>query len=165
MTNKMPGTAGLAELEAVLDTYGADRTRWPAPVRHSLSGLIAGNAQARQMLEDAEVFDHLLDQAPAASREELSSLTERIVAAAAAQPRLAVSRPPSVVMPAPRRVSRQQSWAAAALAASLALGILAGQSVSIDSSGVASTSGDTAGSGQVALFDESDDALLSEELL
>ncbi len=164
MTNKTPGAAGLAELETVLDTYGADRTRWPAPVRRSLSGLIAGNAQARQMLEDAEAFDRLLDQAPAPSREEISRLTDRIVAAAAGQPRLAVSRSSKTVVPAPPRVSRQQGWAAAALAASLTLGIFAGQSISIDSAGLTSASGETAGSGQLALFDESD-ALLSEELL
>ena len=45
--------AGLDRLEATLDTYGADRTRWPAPLRHDLSGLIAGNEDARRLLRDA----------------------------------------------------------------------------------------------------------------
>ena len=45
MTRKGLGTVGLDKLEATLDTYGADRTRWPAPLRHALSGLIAGAFQ------------------------------------------------------------------------------------------------------------------------
>jgi hypothetical protein len=36
MTRKGLHIIGLDKLEATLDTYGADRTRWPAPVRHVL---------------------------------------------------------------------------------------------------------------------------------
>ena len=61
---------GLDKLEAALDTYGADRTRWPAPLRLTLSGLIAGNPQAQKMLKDAEAFDQLLDSAPLSSPSE-----------------------------------------------------------------------------------------------
>ncbi len=51
MTRNVYGPLGSTDLEATLDTYGADRTRWPAPLRHELSGLIAGNRGREKAVE------------------------------------------------------------------------------------------------------------------
>ena len=87
MTRNGPGPVGLDKLEAALDTYGGDRTRWPAPLRLALSGLIAGNPEAQGMLKDAEAFDRLLDRSPQYDVARLAKLKDRIAAAAAHQPR------------------------------------------------------------------------------
>jgi hypothetical protein len=124
MTRKGLHIIGLDKLEATLDTYGADRTRWPAPVRHALSGLIAGNVEAQKLLKDAEAFDRLLDQAPRYDAARVERLRERIAAAAARQPRLISARPKEAARPVLRR---NHGLVATALAASLVLGIFAGQ--------------------------------------
>jgi hypothetical protein len=126
MTRKGLHIIGLDKLEATLDTYGADRTRWPAPVRHMLSGLIAGNPEAQKLLKDAEAFDRLLDKAPRYDAVRLDKLRERIAAAAARQPRLISTR--SHQAAAGPALRRQHGLVATALAASLVLGIFAGQS-------------------------------------
>ena len=125
MTRKGLGTVGLDKLEATLDTYGADRTRWPAPLRHALSGLIAGNAEAQELLKQAEAFDRLLDKAPQYDAARLGKLTERIVAAAERQPRLVAQQR---VATGHLALRHRHGLAATALAASLVLGVLAGQS-------------------------------------
>jgi hypothetical protein len=150
--------AGLDGLEAALDTYGADRTRWPAPLRHELSALIADSGEARKMLRDAELFDELLDRAPRYDASRLDSLKERIATAAAHQPRLVAARSEAVQRPALRR---HHGLAATALAASLILGVLAGQS-SVVSALLGTNSANA--SRQVAQTDEAD-VLLDEDML
>lgn len=150
--------AGLDGLEAALDTYGADRTRWPAPLRHDLSALLADSGEARKMLRDAELFDTLLDRAPQYDPSRLDGLKQRIAAAAAQQPRLIMTHPEPVQRAAPRR---HQGWAVTALAASLVLGVLAGQS-SVVSSLLGTNS--AYASRQVAHADDPD-ILLDEDML
>jgi hypothetical protein len=155
----------LDKLEAALDTYGGDRTRWPAPLRLELSGLIAGNADAQKMLKDAEAFDRLLDHAPQYDAARLGKLKERIAAAAVRQPRLVGTRP---VAKANAGVRRYNGLAATALAASLVLGIFAGQFKVVNSTADVLLSGDTASlttnSRQLAQTDDAD-SLLDEDLL
>ena len=148
---------GLDGLEAALDTYGADRTRWPAPLRHELSALIADSGEARKMLRDAELFDELLDRAPQYDTSRLDTLKERI-AAAAHQPRLVATRPEAAQPPVLRR---HHGLAATALAASLVLGVLAGQSSVVNA--LLGTNSASA-SRQVAQTDEAD-ILLDEDML
>lgn len=149
--------AGLDGLEAALDTYGADRTRWPAPLRHELSALIADSGDARKMLRDAELFDTLLDRAPQYDASRLDGLKQRIAVAAAHQPRLVATH-----FEAARPVlRRRQGWAVTALAASLVLGVLAGQS-SVVSSLLGTNS--AYASRQVAQTDDPD-ILLDEDML
>lgn len=152
------GPAGLDGLEVALDTYGADRTRWPAPLRHELSALIADSGEARKMLRDAELFDELLDRAPRYDASRLDSLKERIAMAAAHQPRLVAARSEAVQRPTLRR---HHGLAATALAASLVLGVLAGQS-SVVSALLGTNSANA--SRQVAQTDEAD-VLLDEDML
>ena len=151
---------GLDRLEGALDTYGADRTRWPAPLRHELSALIAGSEEARKVLRDAELFDQLLDCAPQYDAARLDGLKNRIAAAAEHQPRLVTTRPERSQPPVFRR---HHGWAATALAASLVLGVLAGQSSVVNSIWGAGASSPNA-SRQIAQTDDGD-VLLDEDML
>ncbi|MBS0233718.1 MAG: hypothetical protein JSR99_09550 [Proteobacteria bacterium] len=160
---------GLDKLEAILDTYGADRTRWPAPLRLALSGLIAGNTDAQKMLKDAEAFDRLLDSAPQYDAARLDKLSERIVLAVERQPQLVSSKPA-----APKRgnatwsaMRRHHGIAATALAASLVLGLFAGQLKVVNSTADVLLGGDNASavsSRQLALSDDTD-SFLEEDML
>src|SRR3989337_1515991 len=87
MTNTTPD-GNLEMLERILDTYGADRTRWPADARLALSRLIGESAEAQRRLADAAVFDRMLDHAPGLRAERHADLVERIVSAAERSPRV-----------------------------------------------------------------------------
>jgi hypothetical protein len=163
------GPVGLDKLEAALDTYGADRTRWPAPLRLSLSGLIAGNPDAGKMLKDAEAFDRLLDNAPPYDAARLPKLSDRIVAAAGRQPRVVASQTDSAKIggSAWSVIRRHHGFTATALAASLVLGVFAGQ-LNIFTSAADILLGGDAGNPTVARqLAQSDDAdgFLDEDLL
>jgi hypothetical protein len=125
--NNRNQSSTLALLEATLETYGADRTRWPAERRHQLSGLDASNAEARRLISEAQTLDRLLDMAPSMSEERRQALSDRIVTVAKTTPRIV---PPSVVRVPSRKFKpprvREQFATVVALAASLVLGMLAG---------------------------------------
>jgi hypothetical protein len=166
MSRNSLGPVGLDKLEAALDTYGADRTRWPAPLRLSLSSMLAGNAEAQEMLRDAEAFDRLLDKAPQYDASRLGNLTDRIAAAAERQPRLVASqaRPATTESRgAPwSTVRRHHGLAATALAASLVLGVFAGQLKVFTSTADVLLGGDSASptvSKQIALTDDGESFL------
>jgi len=165
------GPMGLDKLEAALDTYGADRTRWPAPLRLALSGLIASSAEARNMLKDAEAFDRLLDKAPQYDQSRLDTLSKRIAFAAERQPRLVASGAGHVGESAKRPKAwpgqrRHHGFAATALAASLVLGVFAGQLNVFNTSAEALLGGGngSASNTKIAQTDEAD-GLLDEDLL
>ncbi len=56
--------ADLTAFVEVLETFGSDRTRWPAPVRRDFAGLLATSADAQARMREAEALDRLLDLAP-----------------------------------------------------------------------------------------------------
>lgn len=165
------GPIGLDKLEAALDTYGADRTRWPAPLRLALSGLIAGSADARSMLKDAEAFDRLLDKAPQYDQSRLDNLSQRIVSVAERQPRIVAGGASFVSESAKRPTAwpgmrRNHGFAATTLAASLVLGVFAGQLNIFNSSAEVFLGGGSgnASSTKMAQTDEAD-VFLDEDLL
>jgi hypothetical protein len=163
------GPVGLDKLEAALDTYGADRTRWPAPLRLSLSGLIAGNPDANKMLKDAEAFDRLLDSAPQYDTARLGKLSNRIVAAAERQPRLITdnTRLAKRAGSAWSVIRRHHGFAATALAASLVLGVFAGQLNMFNSTAdvlLGADAGNSTVTKQLAQTDDAD-GFLDEDLL
>jgi hypothetical protein len=164
MTRDGARPIGLDKLEAALDTYGADRTRWPAPLRHTLSALIAGNGEAQKMLEDAEAFDRLLDCAPRYDARRLGKLKDRIATVAERQPRLVSAHATKSAAP---RLRRHHGLAATALAASLVLGVFAGQSSFLNTAADSLLGGDSNGSKVSRQMAQSDDAdsLLDEDLL
>jgi len=52
-----------ARLQAVLDTYGADPSRWPEADRSELAGLLAEDAGLSENLGEARALDRVLDHA------------------------------------------------------------------------------------------------------
>lgn len=170
MSRNSLGPVGLDKLEAALDAYGADRTRWPAPLRLALSGLIAGSSEAQRMLRDAEAFDRLLDKAPQYDQSRLDGLSQRIMATAERQPRVVTSRW-GIKREATERPAawswqrRHHGFAATALAASLVLGVFAGQLNVLNSSADVLLGGNgNASSTRIAQSDDAD-VLLDEDLL
>ena len=117
---------GLDKLEATLDTYGADRTRWPAPLRLALSGLIAGNAEAQKTAEGCRGLRSSSRSSAAircgASRQAQGADRRGRRATAAT----CLDRP-ALAAAAPRICAAITGLAATALAASLVLGVFAGQ--------------------------------------
>lgn len=170
MSRNSLGPVGLDKLEAALDAYGADRTRWPAPLRLALSGLIAGNSEAQRMLRDAEAFDRLLDQAPQYDQSRLDGLRQRIMATAERQPRVVTNRSSVARESSGRPVAwswqrRHHGFAATALGASLVLGVFAGQFNLLNSSADVLLGGNAnASSTRIAQSDDAD-VLLDEDLL
>lgn len=131
MTEKIADRkTGVALLREVLDAYGADRTRWPAQVRRELAALISASAEAREALANAETFDRLLDQAPVLAPERVTALGERIVATSKRTLRVAASAAQASGKPAAALAWRHLA-VASALAASLVIGMVAGQMQSV----------------------------------
>lgn len=131
---------GLALLEATLETYGSDRTRWPAELRRQLSSVVSSNVEARRILAEAKALDRLIDIAPVVPADRLQALSDRIVMAARTTPRVVGSsslpgRKPTLSM------CRENFAAGMALAASLVLGMFAG-SQQQDLAGVAGLASD-----------------------
>ncbi len=116
---------GLALLEATLETYGSDRTRWPAELRRQLSSVDSSNVEARRILAEAKALDRLIDIAPVVPADRLQALSDRIVMAARTTPRVVGSS--SLPGRKPTLPMRRENFAAGmALAASLVLGMFAG---------------------------------------
>jgi hypothetical protein len=133
MTRKDKQVEEREALERLLDTYGADRTRWPARERLRFASVISEDKAAARLLAEAHALDRLLDRAPHASQGDIEALKERIVAAAlrADPPRLAVVAGAGTrnILPLrrPSLPNRFTEWpAAAVLAASLVLGVMLG---------------------------------------
>lgn len=70
--------------QALLDAYGADPRRWPSEERQAAQALLAQDARARRLQDEAGQLDRLLDawQAPEPS----AALMGRILAAAPPEP-------------------------------------------------------------------------------
>lgn len=157
MTSKSNNSMTIAELEQLLDVYGADRVRWPAEARAAAANLVASDAGARRLLAETAALDHVLERAPVPGLAVEAAVAERIVAAAQRSPRvvplsgahrLAEAASPgdaalllaSTAGPSrrrqqslsssrwrPRLLSREMG-AAGLLAASLAMGVVIGNS-------------------------------------
>lgn len=91
MTIKPMQPSDIEVLERLLSIYGADRDRWPAAERLQMAPLLAGDAQARRMLREAQALDRLLDLAPAVASSRQPELMDRIASIAATQRRQALS--------------------------------------------------------------------------
>lgn len=170
MNTPANGHADLALLEATLEVYGGDRTRWPTDVRHKLSGILVSNEAAERLIAEAVALDRLLDMAPAVSPERRHALALRI-GAGARQGKTAGAA--ARVQPIRSRWRRDGAYAGMALAASLMLGVFAGSNLAGSNSTFApaiqsiATDADwepSASSGQVAANDDGD-GLANEDLL
>lgn len=128
---------GLTAFEQVLERYGSDRTRWPAPVRMRFARLVSEDGAAEQRLKEAEALDRLLDLAPPPAVD-TRALADRIMAAVEGDAR-PVTRPtptrawsPEIVRKRVATSGRTHGPAAALLAASLVLGMFSGLSGTFD---------------------------------
>jgi hypothetical protein len=128
---------GFDLLDRTLETYGADAARWPAGVQTKLLAFVTGNAEARRRIAEARALDTVLGFAPKISDARHSQLIDQIVSRAIHQPR-AVASADVLAKPVPGGAlkARPNPWrnhalTAGALAASLMLGILAGQNATI----------------------------------
>lgn len=121
----------IAAMRRLLETFGADRTRWPAGERLRFAPLIARDELARKLVVEAAALDKLLDLAPVPEPARERALADRIVAEAVvafdvgsrmAHPQGGASRARW-----PMRLERPNDWRAAALlAASLLIGMFTG---------------------------------------
>ena len=142
----------IERFESLLDAYGGDLARWPAPLAAAAAALVGQSSEARARLAEAVALDRLLAKTSAPGPDRLSQLADRIVARAAAEgpPRASSAAVPRPVEGAriislprqlaksglPRRTeavrtsmarSSAPPWrSVAALAASLLLGVAIG---------------------------------------
>jgi hypothetical protein len=167
MTRQDRRAAEIDALGVLLESHGADRTRWPARDRLRFAQVLAEDAEARRLLAEATALERLLELAPTPSPEREQEVSARIVAMAQGQAPSSAARPEeeSVVRLYAPRSGVKLLPAAALLAASLLVGVFAG------SSGVLERLLDVAGIGRVtdvrqATLDDDLGAFLDpEELL
>jgi hypothetical protein len=119
----------LARLEQVLDTFGAEPSRWPEPERCSLEHILKTQPAARQLHAEASALARVMDAVPAISASD--ALKARIVAAAVTDPVRDARVVPITASPASLARHGKSSgvstiWPAAALAASFAFGLYLG---------------------------------------
>jgi len=114
------GKMTLERLRAVIESYGTNPLRWPAPEREVATALLAESAAARLLVTEAASLDELLDAAPAiaptpAMRAAILAMAPR------ATPRLGDDWRRALI-------GELGGWrlAGAVLAASLVLGIVSG---------------------------------------
>ena len=78
-------TVGLKRFEQIVDAYGGDPQRWPDGERAAAEALMATNAEARVMADEAARLDGWLDHATEAGPSDL--LVRRVLKAAPTAPR------------------------------------------------------------------------------
>jgi hypothetical protein len=154
-------------LERTLEAYGGNTSRWPDSVRARLLAFVAANSEAQQRVAAAQALDQILNFAPKLSDVQNVALAERIVARAARQPRVVTK---AAAEPVRGRAGWQSNhgFTGAALAASLVLGVLAGQNSAFTTLTDAIVGGNANSASltgqQVAQGDDADTAL-DEDLL
>ena len=125
----------LSDAHDLLQTYGADPTRWPLARRLALKEPLGAQPQLLAAMREEAVFERLLDLAPVVSPERERSVASRIMKAASGGPvqerRSAIT--PSRDLPIGGAIVRPPAGlrsraGAAFLAASLLFGIVAGLS-------------------------------------
>ena len=131
-------TDHLAQLDALLAAYGANRARWPAGAAASIEILVTTDPAARRLLHEAAALDAVLTDGPEAATPATDALADRIMAAlparATASPNVVSLASARSSLTAKARQTSQQSparrvpslRAAALLAASLLIGMIAG---------------------------------------
>ncbi len=155
--DKMQSRPDIERLRLLLDTFGADRARWPAAERLRLAAFVASDAEARRLVAEAAAFDRLLDMAPRPSPERERAAVARIVAAAFRHENVPWKREPARERPLWR--------AAAPLAASLVLGVFAGMAGLVPGVEEFAQADAAEGDIQQAVLDDNDGAPGEEELL
>ena len=135
MTNGKTHKMTPAEFERLVDAYGADRTRWPLNARAGAASVLASDRDARRLLAEAAALDAVLAKLPEPGAVVTGALADRIMAATRQTPRLVAStgqpsgRTVAVSAGRARFGADREMWrGVAVLAASLMIGVFAGQS-------------------------------------
>lgn len=71
--------------ESLLDAYGGNLARWPARHALAAQGLLQGSREARLRLAEAQSLDRVLDKASSPDPQRLRLLADRIVAEVASE--------------------------------------------------------------------------------
>lgn len=121
----------IARLEEVLEVFGANTARWPVAERTALELLVETQGEARRLFGEMQALERVMDVAPTLNASD--ALKARIITAAITnsdhEPRVIPLRPASVDEDHSNSAHRVTTlWPAAALAASLALGLYLGVS-------------------------------------
>lgn len=83
------------------------------------------------MLVEAQAFDRLLDLAPVLPPERIAALSDKIMMQAVRGPRIVAASPVPLTRPKPASIWKRHAAGISALAASLLVGVLAGQNAAI----------------------------------
>lgn len=144
MNEKMDRDDLMRRLGEVVGAYGANQDRWPEADRRKLASLLAGDDDARRMLQQAAAVDRLLiygeaestaaiagDGADALSQRIMAQLGDGAAVASGPQPTadvisLSERRRQQAAVPEPPDEQPSAWMPVAALAASLMLGIFVG---------------------------------------
>jgi hypothetical protein len=130
---KVKATMTRTEFAALLETYGAERSRWPHDQRAAAAALLSSDREAERLLAEAVALDRVLDRAPRFDAGREAALADRIAALASKAPRVAASNARMATAPAQNTyrlaIPRRDAWRAAGmLAACLVLGFSIGWS-------------------------------------
>jgi hypothetical protein len=154
------GQTELTRLREVLETYGADRSRWPATERLSLAPFIAASEAARRLIAEFQTLDRLVAQATPRAEVAALSLTERIVAAAERernQANIEVAKTSTLTHRRPPQRKLQYALLAACVAFVFMAGLFAGLSGWLDPAFLEVA--------DVGMSQDIDDPLFDEELI
>ena len=80
------GELDLGQFQTLVETFGADRRRWPETSRDAAQNFLVRSSAAHEALAQARALDRLLATEDGFTNPANSTLIERIVAAAAQQP-------------------------------------------------------------------------------
>ena len=80
------GELDLGQFQTLVETFGADRRRWPETSRDAARNFLVQSSAALEALAQARALDRLLATEDGITNPANSTLIERIVAAAAQQP-------------------------------------------------------------------------------
>lgn len=135
MTTRNHNKMTVPDFERLLDTHGADRTRWPLSCRANAAALADTDPQARRLLAEATALEEVLAHACRVDADDraMAALADRIMAATHDVPGAGVRRallvPTLATVADARPIQRDRGvWRGAALlAASLMIGVFVGQ--------------------------------------
>ncbi len=138
MTDQNTSAEKLTALRQVLERFGSNTDRWPERLRDDLRQFVATDNAARQALAEARALDDVLKLAPEPDADRMSDVAARIMVAVDEDLDAHTARdfnaasdtatPIGTVIPMRRKLSiPSENWqTAAVLAASLVVGVFAG---------------------------------------
>jgi hypothetical protein len=133
----------LHRLQALLDAYGSDVSRWPEGSAEGLAAFLAAHPEGTRLMTAEKQFDELLAAAPLVAEARLAGVADRTVAAAHGAQRASVEGDPMLYRNAARGpLAPRIMPAAGLLAASLVIGFYLGAANPLPAEATATIEGD-----------------------